>query len=370
MTRTFICLSQYSHTSDQIWEHNSFYTFYYHLVDLVQKLIYSNNHLFEHAKLIGLNNDNQSLDQYSNSIFVKFIEEQLIYFPNSRSLIDSWITISGELFDNVIKKNTIPITDMPSVQFTTLMQSNDEKCKKYLHEMKTEILKSALKELDEAKTRCNIPSLQSFLNAKKHHPLEWNALSSFRKSFIQPIESYNEQKKAIELCINSIDEYANIHRRNYVKSCTIRGFAGCGKSWCMQYCLLHCYSKGLLGIPTSVMSRRSVFLGSKHIDHLFGLPFSKLNLSPYQIAENAISKLYRYPEKINLLRAMDILFIDEIGQLPAETLSTIEIILRRIRNHSNVFMGGIIIISTLDHTQLKPVNGRPFFTFKPCHHKF
>ena len=52
---------------------------------------------------------------------------------------------------------------------------------------------------------------------------------------------------------------------------------------------------------------------------------------------------------------MDILFIDEIGQLPA----AIEIILRRIQNHSNVFMGGVIRISTLDHTQ-KHVNGRPF----------
>ena len=126
---------------------------------------------------------------------------------------------------------------MPYVQFTTLMQSNDKKCKKYLHKIKTEILKSALKELDKAKTRCNILSLQLFLNAKKHQPLERNALSSFRKSFIQLIESYNEQKKAIELCINSIDEYANIHRRNYVKSCIIRGFIGCGKSWCKQYCL-------------------------------------------------------------------------------------------------------------------------------------
>ena len=71
-------------------------------IDLIQQS--SLRASFRYAKLIGLNNDNQSLGQYSNSIFVKFIEEQLIYFPNSRSLIDSWITISGELFDNVIKK--------------------------------------------------------------------------------------------------------------------------------------------------------------------------------------------------------------------------------------------------------------------------
>ena len=53
------------------------------------------------------------------------------------------------------------------------------------------------------------------------------------------------------------------------------------------------------------------------------------------------------------------LFFDEIGQLPSELFSAIEIILRRIRQ-STVFMGGVIIISTIDHTQLQPVNGRPF----------
>ena len=66
-----------------------------------------------------------------------------------------------------------------------------------------------------------------------------------------------------------------------VKSCSICGYAGCGKSWCMQYCLLYCSSKGLFGLPTSVMSRRSVFLGSKHIDHVFCLPFEKNKMSPY-----------------------------------------------------------------------------------------
>ena len=52
--------------------------------------------------------------------------------------------------------------------------------------MRKEILKSALKESDEAKIRCDIPSLHSFLNKKKHCPLQWNCFESFRKSFLQP----------------------------------------------------------------------------------------------------------------------------------------------------------------------------------------
>ena len=61
------------------------------------------------------------------------------------------------------------------------------------------------------------------------------------------------------------------------------------------------------------------------------LPFEKNRLSPYQIAELAILRLSRYPEKLNVLMVLDVIFFDEIGQLPAETFSAIEIILRRVR---------------------------------------
>ena len=82
-------------------------------------------------------------------------------------------------------------------------------------------------------------------------------------------------------------------------------------------------------------------------------------MSAYKIAEAEISRLQRHPEKLNLLRIIDVLFFDEIGQLPAEIFAAIEIILRRVRD-SNEFMGGVIIISTMDHTQLQRVSGRPF----------
>ena len=111
----------------------------------------------------------------------------------------------------------------------------------------------------------------------------------------------------MKICSNIIDKYCDPMQNNMTKSCIICGFAGCGKSWCMQYAILYCYSKGLIGIPTSIMSRQSVFFGSKHIDILFGLPFDKKG-SPYQIANKVIAKLQRYPEVLNLLRIIDVLF--------------------------------------------------------------
>ena len=57
-----------------------------------------------------------------------------------------------------------------------------------------------------------------------------------------------------------------------------------------------------------------------------------------------------------------------MGQVSSELLSTFDMILRKIRN-SNIFMGGVLIIFTMDHTQIQPIGGRPFVTschFIPC----
>ena len=53
--------------------------------------------------------------------------------------------------------------------------------------------------------------------------------------------------------------------------------------------------------------------------------------------------------------------MDEMGQISAETLSVLDIILRRIRS-STLFFGGVLIITTLDPKQLQPVVGRPVLT--------
>ena len=312
---------------------------------------------FRYAKLIGLNNDEESLRQYSDKLFVRFVEEQLIFSPNSRQIIDTWIYASGELFDDVIIEGTIPITEMPAVQLTSILKSVDEKSVALRAKIKEEVISSAFKELGGSLVSCNVPSKEAFLNASKENPLQWDALDSLQQSDSQPDQSFQEQSFAIKKCTKTINEYANITRTHMLKSCGIRGFAGCGKSWCMQYCILHAYSKGLLAVPTAMMSRRSVFLGTKHLDWLFCLPYEK-NFSPYKTAETAIARLLQEPEKENILRCLDILFIDEVGQVSAELLSTYDMILRRIRNTQIVF-GGVLIIGTLDHTQLLPVSGRP-----------
>jgi hypothetical protein len=51
--------------------------------------------------------------------------------------------------------------------------------------------------------------------------------------------------------------------------------------------------------------------------------------------------------------------LDEAGQTSAELLSTLDIILRRVRTN-NTFFGGVLLLGTMDHMQLPPVRGLPF----------
>ena len=122
-----------------------------------------------------------SLQYYSNHFFVKFVKEQLIS-PNSRQIIDEWIEISAELFDEVIIYNNIPIIEIPPVQKTYLISSIDEKCVKLVKRLKGKLLSPALKDLNNAKLRCNIPTFDDFMSFTKYNPLDWNSINNLQQS--------------------------------------------------------------------------------------------------------------------------------------------------------------------------------------------
>ena len=107
-----------------------------------------------------------------------------------------------------------------------------------------------------------------------------------------------------------------------------------------------------------MMSQRAVQIGGVHIHKLFGIPVNK-KLSLHLLAKTAVSYLLRHPTKLHFLRELNILFVDEIGQISAEMLSLLSLILQYIQGNK-IFMGGLLLICTLDHKQLQPVEGYPF----------
>ena len=72
------------------------------------------------AKLIGDSRDPEDLQQYSDSLLKLFITKQLKFYPCSYSQMDRYVVLAGELFDSIIVRNEIPITDMPPSLQTSL----------------------------------------------------------------------------------------------------------------------------------------------------------------------------------------------------------------------------------------------------------
>ena len=108
----------------------------------------------------------------------------------------------------------------------------------------------------------------------------------------------------------------------------------------------------------SVIARHSIHLVGSHIHWLLSLDISSF-LNPFHTSELSISSLKSNLAKLNVLHSLDFLFIYETVQVSAELISTLEIILSRLRGNSIKF-GGVLIICKLDHTKLEPVKAKPF----------
>ena len=249
---------------------------------------------------------------------------------------------------------------MPPILQADLDHQKETQVISILQSLKKNMLKSAFDEMKNSIDLHNIPSKEAFLNVEdRASSLNWNALSMFSKYQYQSENSYNEQYCALKNIFEAIDDYFNIDRQHlFTKSRVIIGFPGSGKSYLMSFIILYAISKGLRVCVTAMMSKRANILGGAHIHKLFKLP-CKGNPNLHRLAELAIIAMHRKPEWIQVLTSLNILFIDEIGQISAELLSTLDIILRKIRRN-NTFFGGLLIISTMDHKQLPPVKGRPF----------
>jgi predicted GIY-YIG superfamily endonuclease len=324
---------------------------------------------FQHAKLIGNEDTEDKLVEYSNDLLKKYITEQVRYFPNSIKTIDAFIIMAGEVFDNAIIKNAIAMTDMPPVQFSLLARSMEDKMIKNRRESLKKTIDAIYIELDELINTCNIPPKEELLNATLNNPCNWDPIASFTKGINQSEESFNEQKFAIQTCIQAIDSITNLSDQlTMTKSIVIRGHPGAGKSFCMMYVIVYAICQGLFQTPVAKMTHRGLQIGGINWDKLLGLRGSENNVGIHRRAELAIARLKRERIKEDVLLSLNILFADELGQLSAEELSLFEMILRNVRGSSS-FMGGVLVIGTMDHLQIQPINGRPFLTANsiiPC----
>lgn len=140
----------------------------------------------------------------------------------------------------------------------------------------------------------------------------------------------------------------------------LTGKAGTGKTTFLRYLRENSIKNIVVAAPTGVaaVNAHGVTLHS-----LFQLPLGVILPEPLPMLENnetlkshpLLSKIHYQKEKLNLLRSMELLVIDEASMLPSYIVDAIDSILRYIRRRPHQPFGGVQILFIGDLHQLPPV---------------
>ncbi len=136
----------------------------------------------------------------------------------------------------------------------------------------------------------------------------------------------------------------------------LTGKAGTGKTTFLKNLPLKTYKRMVVVAPTGVAA---INAGGQTIHSFFQLPFGP------QLPENALGRGYNAKtlaaqfqklnkKKINLIRSLDLLIIDEISMVRSDVLDAIDAVLRRVRRSQKPF-GGVQLLMIGDVHQLAPV---------------
>jgi GTPase SAR1 family protein len=131
------------------------------------------------------------------------------------------------------------------------------------------------------------------------------------------------------------------------KNIFLTGKAGTGKTTFLQQLRQGSLKRMVVVAPTGVAA---INAQGVTIHSFFQLPFGPLldfnRVNPEQMRFNK--------EKINIIRSLDLLVIDEISMVRADLLDAVDVVLRRFRRQAKPF-GGVQLLMIGDLQQLSPV---------------
>lgn len=131
----------------------------------------------------------------------------------------------------------------------------------------------------------------------------------------------------------------------------VTGNAGTGKTSFLRYIRSHCLKNMIVAAPTGIAA---INAGGTTLHSLFQLPFG-----PFIPTEENRLELIRSVKlnkaKLDLIRSMDVLIIDEISMVRADILDAVDTILRSSRRRHDHSFGGVQLLFIGDMAQLPPV---------------
>ena len=131
----------------------------------------------------------------------------------------------------------------------------------------------------------------------------------------------------------------------------LTGKAGTGKTTFLHTLKKSCPKRMVVVAPTGVAA---INAGGSTIHSFFQLPFGPYISESLDKNQKSNHNRKMGREKINLIKSLDLLVIDEISMVRADTLDGIDEVLKRYRDRSKPF-GGVQLLMIGDLHQLSPV---------------
>jgi hypothetical protein len=153
----------------------------------------------------------------------------------------------------------------------------------------------------------------------------------------------------MNLQTNTQLELAFEYVRNTNKSLFLTGKAGSGKTTFLHQIKAEGRKRLAVVAPTGVAA---INAGGMTIHSLFQLPFG-IHLPGVERSDKSQQRHFSR-QKIQLIRSLDLLVIDEISMVRADLLDAVDDVLRRFRDHRRPF-GGVQLLMIGDLHQLPPV---------------
>ncbi|RXK59623.1 ATP-dependent DNA helicase UvrD2 [Lacibacter luteus] len=135
------------------------------------------------------------------------------------------------------------------------------------------------------------------------------------------------------------------------ESIFLTGKAGTGKTTFLKYLKEHTAKNTIVAAPTGVAA---INAGGVTLHSLFHLPFHPF-LPTNAGKQELLAKIRYNKQRLQLLRKMEVLVIDEVSMVRCDVMDAIDTILRSVRWQHAVPFGGVQVLFIGDLFQLPPV---------------
>ena len=296
---------------------------------------------YKHARIIE---DKQCFDISDVlKLLKKYVLEELIILPGGVLTFTAKLFSAKDAFSRLLKVENTETFSVPIVLISDMHNEIANEVQNYIKETQVGMSRR-IREL-------GLPNLPS--NPLENHNY-WEPEVPLMQG--QLVESFIEQQGVLRKIIGSIIEKFSSSRA--VRHQIILGRPGTGKTHLSGVVLSHALCNGLLSYITSLPSRRAVQLYGEHIHRLFRI--STKNLNAESLANEALVRLSHDHKRRTLLTRLQVLLVEEISLINAETWTAVDLIFRQLKDNSDSF-GGVMVIANGDCCQLPNISGYNIF---------